>query len=74
MVRKCILQPMLSDIGKYRKKSNEIQLQLPDMKSIFPVTITLSENVFEFLSNLLHTKKIMSKYFPPQKKCNQLLE
>ena len=55
---------MLTDYGKYRNKSNEIPLQLPDRKSIFPVTITLIEIVIESLSNYLLRIVIVSKYFP----------
>ncbi len=48
---KNFLCKLLADFGNYQEKSNEIPLQLPDLKSIFPVTITFSEIVFEFLSN-----------------------
>ena len=53
--------------GKYRNKSNEIQLQLHDWKSIFPVTITLIQIVIEFLSNYIISTVIVSKYFPYSK-------
>ena len=56
-----------TDIGKYREKSNELPLQVPRGKSIFPVTIPLTVNVIEFLSKYTTIKVIMSKYFPNQK-------
>ncbi len=59
------IDTILPGFGKYRKKSNEIPLQLHDIKSIFQVTITLSENVFEFMSKLILSKESMSKYFTP---------
>ncbi len=52
-----------SDFGKYQYKSNGILLQLPDIKSIFPVTITFTEIVTEFLSNYFLNKVFVSKYF-----------
>ena len=56
-----------SDYGKYRNKSNEIPLQLPKKRSIFPVTIPLTRNVIEYLSNYTARKVITSKYFPNYK-------
>ena len=56
-----------SDYGKYRKKSNELPLQVLEEKCIFPVTIPLNVNVIEFLSNYTFSKVIMSKYFPYKK-------
>ena len=58
---------MLADSGKYRKKSKELPLQVLGGKCIFHVTITLSENVIESLSNSTPKKVILSKYFIHQK-------
>ena len=44
---------VLADIGNYRQKSNELPLQVFGIKSNFLVTIQLSENVTEFLSNYM---------------------
>ncbi len=55
------------DIGNHLNKSNELPLQLHDQKSIFLVTITATVIVTEFLSNYIHRKVIVSKYFPYSK-------
>ncbi len=58
-----IKKDLTADFGKYRNKSNGLLLQLPFRKSIFPLTITFTKIVIEFLSNYVLNKEIVSKYF-----------